>query len=321
MRIVALLLSVFVLASCKNETAKNSTVVNEDLEQKIAAIPLDNAKLASGSLHRIDNFPSELIKERPVDVWLPEHYSDDKKFAVLYMHDGQMLFDSTSTWNKQEWKVDEWASRLMNEGHTKDFIVVAVHNISEIRHNDYLPKQPITDNLEAVKAHLERIDYDFDLTKLYSDDYLKFLVQELKPYIDSNYSVYTDKDNTSIMGSSMGGLISMYAISEYPNIFGSAACLSTHWIGTFTNQDNPIPSFFMSYMDENLPDSKTNRMYFDYGTKTLDSLYLPYQEDISSVLNKHGFTINKAFEGTDHSENSWNKRLDEPLTFLLAPQN
>ena len=65
------------------------------------------------------------------------------------------------------------------------------------------------------------------------------MVEELKPFIDNNYSVFSDKRNTAIMGSSMGGLISMYAVSEYPKVFGAAACMSTHWIGTFTNKNEP----------------------------------------------------------------------------------
>ena len=77
-----------------------------------------------------------------------------------------------------------------------------------------------------------------------SDAYLKFLVTELKPFIDSTFSVATDRSNTFIAGSSMGGLISMYAVCEYPAVFGGAACLSTHWPGIFTAENNPIPEAF-----------------------------------------------------------------------------
>ena len=95
--------------SCKNEkeqlTDNSKTqevnIVNYNLEV------LQDAKLYSGQLIRTDSFPSKYIKPRPVDIWLPKDYSKNKKYSVLYMHDGQMLFDSTTTWNKQEWKVDE----------------------------------------------------------------------------------------------------------------------------------------------------------------------------------------------------------------------
>lgn len=287
------------------------------IKQPLSAHKIPNVNLYNGMLMRIDSFPSKNITPRPLDVWLPKNYSKNKTYAVLYMHDGQMLFDSTKTWNKQEWKVDEWASKLMKEGKTKDFIVVAPHNISEIRHNDYMPKKPIMNNLDTIKAYFKYIKFDFDTKKMYSDNYLKFLVNELKPYIDSTYSTKPDAKNTIVLGSSMGGLISMYAICEYPEIFGGAGCLSTHWIGSFDNKNNPIPMSFLNYMKQNLPSSKTHKLYFDYGTKTLDSLYLPYQDTLTHFFKTKGIN-NIKFEGADHSENSWNKRLDVPLEFLLG---
>jgi enterochelin esterase-like enzyme len=235
------------------------------------------------------------------------------------MHDGQMLFDSTATWNKQEWKVDEWASKLMTQNKVKDFIVVAPHNRSEIRKSDYFPQKPFESLPKKTQDSLFVVSKKDHLTMdtINSDNYLKFLVKELKPIIDSDFSVLTDKDNTVIMGSSMGGLISMYAISEYPEVFGAAACLSTHWIGTYTNKNNPIPSAFFNYLKTNLPDFKTNQLYFDYGTETLDEKYLIYQDKVSDILEEKGFHTNLKFEGADHSENSWNQRLDQPLIFLL----
>lgn len=276
--------------------------------------------LGSGSIKRIDSFPSKFVVARTVDIWLPDTYSPEKKYAVLYMHDGQMLFDSLTSWNKQEWKADEWAGRLQKEGKTKDFIIVAPHNISTIRHSDYFPKKPFEllskKQQDSIFSEAKKAYHSF--TRLNSDNYLKFLVEEVKPYIDSEFSVHTDKENTYVLGSSMGGLISMYAVSEYPDVFGGAGCLSTHWIGTYTNQNNPIPATFLQYMKMHLPEAKTHKIYFDYGTKTLDAMYLPYQDKVSELIAQKGHTLNQKFEGADHSENSWNKRLDIPFTFLLA---
>ena len=291
-----------------------------DNGKKISAYQVSTSKSVVGKLFRVEDFPSDYITPRPVDVWLPESYSTSKKYAVLYMHDGQMLFDSTTTWNQQEWKVDEWATNLMNDGKTKEFIVIAPWNINNERHSDFFPKKPFEslpqntqDSLFVVAKH-----NDLQFRKINSDNYLKFLVKELKPYIDKTYNTFTDKDNTAVMGSSMGGLISMYAISEYPEIFGGAACLSTHWIGTFINKNNPIPEAFFKYMETHLPHAKSHKLYFDYGTETLDALYLPYQTRVNAILVNKGFNTNIRFEGTDHSENSWNSRLDVPLTFLLG---
>ena len=293
----------------KKQISKNTLPINKN----------HGLSVSSGTLHRIDSFPSKHIVPRPVDIWLPDGYSSEKKYAVLYMHDGQMLFDSLTTWNKQEWKVDEWAGKLQKEGITKDFIVVAPHNIAEIRHSDYFPKKPfeLLSQKQQDSIFAEAKKYNLSFTSLNSDNYLKFLTSELKPFVDSNYSVHTNQENTFVAGSSMGGLISMYAVSEYPEIFGGAACLSTHWIGTFTNKNNPIPDAFFSYMSSNLPEAVTHRIYFDYGTETLDALYLKYQDKVSDVIASFGHEVNRKFEGADHSENSWNKRLDIPLRYML----
>jgi len=107
----------------------------------------------------------------------------------------------------------------------------------------------------------------------------------------------------------MGGLISMYAICEYPDVFGGAACLSSHWPGTFTLDNNPIPQAFYNYLKKNLPSPKTHKIYFDYGTKTLDAMYPPLQEQVDIIMKSKGFTskswITKKFEGEDHSERAW----------------
>ena len=120
----------------------------------------------------------------------------------------------------------------------------------------------------------------------------------------------------------MGGLISMYAICEYPKVFGGAACMSTHWPGIFSMEGNPIPDAFINYLKTKLPDPKKHKIYFDYGTATLDALYPPLQQKADEVMKEKGFTgknwITKEFPGEDHSEKAWHKRLHIPLTFLLG---
>jgi enterochelin esterase-like enzyme len=281
-------------------------------------------KLSKGTLKRIDSFPSKYVKARTVDIWLPNNYTTNTKYAVLYMHDGQMLFDAETTWNKQEWKVDEIVGSLIDSGKIKNTIVVAMWNHSNIRHSDYYPQKPFE---SLPKTFIDSIlnvskkQYGSDFKYPNSDNYLKFIVEEVKPFIDANFSVKTDVDNTFISGSSMGGLISMYAICEYPNVFGGAACLSTHWPGIMPFEGNPIPQTFFTYLNKNLPSAKTHKIYFDYGTETLDKFYLPYQHTISEVLKAKGYdesnSRNLKFEGHDHSENSWNQRFQIPVEFLL----
>jgi predicted alpha/beta superfamily hydrolase len=280
-----------------------------------------SGELASGSIKMIHNFPSKLVRPRDVAVWLPSDYSENKNYAVLYMHDGQMLFDSNMTWNKQEWMVDEILGELLSEKKINDCIVVAISNHSDIRRSDYYPKKPFEKLSNTQRESV--LSNNAELTKygIQSDNYLEFIVKEVKPFIDSSFSTYKDYKNTFISGSSMGGLISMYAMCEYPNVFGGAACLSTHWSGVKPVKDNPIPNTFFEYLEEKLPSPKTHKIYFDYGTETLDKYYLPYQKKIDTLLESKGYddtnSRNLKFEGHDHSENSWNQRFQIPVQFLL----
>lgn len=292
-------------------------------QENIKIIDVQNNNDFVGQIKRIENFPSKYVATRTVDIWLPINYSETKKYQVLYMHDGQMLFDGKTTWNKQEWGVDEKIDSLIQKKAMKEVIVVAVWNIPEIRRLNYFPQKAIDflSDTEKMIVIDEAKKINLDLTQITSDNYLKFLVTEVKPFVDSHFSVYTDTKNTAIMGSSMGGLISMYALCEYPDIFGKAACLSTHWIGLKNVENNPIPTAFFKYLMAKLPNPKTHKVYFDFGTETLDAEYVRYEKDVNEILKAKGFgssnSKNLKFENADHTENSWNKRLEIPLQFLF----
>ena len=282
-------------------------------------------KVSSGTIKRFENFQSSFVDARTVDVWLPNGYSSKKKYAVLYMHDGQMLFDSSTTWNHQEWGVDESLSKLLQEKKIKNCIVVAVWNNGQKRHPEYFPQKPF-ENLsqeqkDLVTAQLQKAGRTTEVFNPVSDNYLNFLVTELKPFIDKTFSTYTNRKNTFIAGSSMGGLISLYAICEYPTVFGAAACLSTHWPGIFSMENNPVPEAFFNYLKVQLPNPKNHKIYFDYGDQTLDGLYPPLQKKADEVMKVKGFSslnwTTRFFPGDEHSEIAWNKRLHIPLLFLL----
>lgn len=278
-----------------------------------------------GHIIRLDSFPTKLITPRNVDIWLPKEYSPKKKYNVIYMHDGQNLFDANTTWNKQEWMVDEITSKLMDEQKIKDFIIVGIHNIPEIRFLDlypkktfeYLPKTIKDSIFEDAKKKGTNITED----SFKGDNYLKFIVEELKPYIDAYFPTLKEAKNTFIAGSSMGGLMSMYGICEYPNVFSGAICISTHWPGMYPKDDNPIPDSFFSYLKAKIPSPKTHKFYFDFGTETLDQYYPQYEDTVNKLFYDKGYTIenykNLRFEGENHSELSWQKRLDIPLLFML----
>lgn len=281
--------------------------------------------VASGKISRIENFRSEFITARNIDIWLPDNYSKNERYAVLYMHDGQMLFDSTITWNKQEWKVDETIGSLISANKIKKCIVVGIWNGGVTRHKDYFPQKPYEALSQAEKdtvtAQLQNAGRTKENFEPGSDNYLRFIVRELKPYIDSVFSTKKNRANTFIAGSSMGGLIAMYAICEYPDVFGGAACMSTHWPGTFTLANNPMPRAFIGYLENHLPHLGKHKLYFDYGNKTLDALYPELQQQADAVLKEKGYTsrnwITRFYPGEEHSEVAWAKRLANPILFLL----
>ena len=279
---------------------------------------------AISQLFSIENFKSKHVMPRHIDVWLPKGYSKKKTYAVLYMHDGQMLFDSTRNWNKQEWQVDETISRLRAAEKIRDCIVVGIHN-TQARHAEYFSQKPFESLPLSYQDSLlnyakRNAQTGLFPDKVQSDNYLKFIVSELKPYIDTRFSTKKDRDNTFIAGSSMGGLVSMYAVCEYPSVFGGAACLSTHWIGTLEVTQR-ITDAFMDYLKACLPTPKHHKIYFDHGTVGLDALYAPFQKQVNFILLEKGYTthnmLTPVYEGAEHNEKSWAKRLAVPLVFLL----
>jgi predicted alpha/beta superfamily hydrolase len=141
-----------------------------------------------------------LEHDRDVIVWFPPGYAEHptKRYPVLYMHDGRQVFDpATSTWGK-DWQVDELAQDMILDGELEPFLVVAA-DCTDARFDEYSPSRK-------------------------GDDYLRFLIEELKPMVDATWR--TDPGRSAIAGSSMGGLISFYAAWKRPDVYFGAACLS-----------------------------------------------------------------------------------------------
>jgi len=165
-------------------------------------------------------FIPQLNRTRRVWVYVPPTYNNStKKYPVLYMHDGQNVFDDATSFSG-EWGVDEAVDTLGLK--TKECIVVGIDNGSDKRLNEYCP-------------------YDFSLNGIAANNktnigeggkYVDFLVKTLKPFIDKRYRTLKDSKNTFTAGSSMGGLISMYAVLKYPKVFGGAGVFSpAFWVG------------------------------------------------------------------------------------------
>jgi predicted alpha/beta superfamily hydrolase len=267
----------------------------------------------TGMLERFENFFSKHVAFRNVDVWLPPGYDAEgmERYPVLYMHDGQNLFDDSLSYGSNSWDIDQAMTRLLAGEKIRSTIVAGIWN-SDIRWREYMPQKAYE------SSTFNRHRKDFHKTaggSSISDSYLKFLVEEFKPFIDGHYKTLPDQANTFVMGSSMGGLISLYAISEYPHVFGGAGCISTHW---------PIGGLeLVDEMARSLPDPASHRLYFDFGTETLDRLYEPFQRRMDDHLRQAGYSegqnwVTLKCEGAEHSERSWRERVEIPLSFLLG---
>jgi predicted alpha/beta superfamily hydrolase len=265
----------------------------------------------SGNLKRHERFTSKYVDARNIDVWLPPGYEQSRstRFPVVYMHDGQNLFDPKLAFIGVDWGIDETMTRLIDEGKIREAIIVAVWSTSK-RFAEYIPQKPLTSSNVQPLADSPALSRG----QIVSDNYLKFLVTELKPFIDSTYRTRADRENTFIMGSSAGALVSAYGMAEYPKVFGGAGGMSTHWtIGE---------GIVIDYLKDHLPDPRTHKFYFDFGTETLDAEYEPYQKRMDEVLRNAGYKeggnwITKKFAGHEHSERAWRRRVEVPLTFFL----
>ena len=311
-----------------------------------------NAAPSQGRVERLNYFPSAFVTARNVDVWLPSDYNPEKKYGVIYMHDGQNLFDGNSTWNHQEWGIDETVAAYNSSTHSKnknqsdssksslsefnEYIVVGIWNDGMNRHSNYFPQkvyESLTAKEKAAIMEAKRQNQsDVFHNPINSDDYLKFIVYELRPFINKSYNnTYMDPSHTVIGGSSMGGLISMYAICEYPGVFGTAACFSTHWPGIFEMKNNPIPDAMVRYFKKNLPDPHSHKILFTHGTEGLDALYAPTQKRIDKIMTKSGYRSyikneplffgsnwkTQVDQGLGHEESTWQKQFRENIEFLL----
>ncbi|RWX01524.1 alpha/beta hydrolase [Flavobacterium cerinum] len=271
----------------------------------------------------IEGFKSKFVKARNIEIWLPPSYTKDptKKFPVLYMQDGQNIFNPETSTHNAAWKADSTAKKMIADERIKPFIIVAIWNTDK-RFIEYFPEKAAKNFSKKDLKVFEKIKQQEKIkdSELLGDEYLKFLVSELKPYIDKNYRTLSDPENTSICGSSMGALISLYAICEYPNIFGQAACMSTHWPLLFDNTYMPLSEGIKKYVFENLPPPSNHRIYFDHGTKSIDQYYEVHQKAIDNIMKIKGYNnsnwITKKIENAEHTEKAWQERFDEVLTFL-----
>jgi predicted alpha/beta superfamily hydrolase len=235
-----------------------------------------------------------LKPRRTVLVYLPPGYYDspERRYPVLYLHDGQNLFDgNTSFIHGQEWRVDETAERLIRAGKIEPLIIVGIYNTGADRLPEYTPTRDKRGRGGSGEL------------------YSKFLIGELKPFMDRTYRTRTDAANTALGGSSLGGLISLWVGLKRSDVFGKLALLSPSvwW------DEKAI----LKAVAKKLP----LKLWVDIGTSEGDSA-LPDARLLRDALKEKGWKEGSdlayhEFEGAGHNEASWAARFDQVLLFLF----
>ncbi|WP_298317881.1 alpha/beta hydrolase-fold protein [uncultured Aquimarina sp.] len=288
-----ILISIFIIG-CKNQESKISgTIQKEEAKQLITdTVTLKTTAQSNVKVVEKQFEIAGLDRNRQIRVYLPPSYhTSDKKHPVLYMHDAQNLFDKYTSYSG-EWEVDESLNQLAKTSDI-ELIVVGIDNGAEKRMNELSPWK----NSQFGEAEGEA--------------YMKFIVNQIKPYIDNNYRTLADKNNTAIIGSSMGGLISHYAIYEYPEIFSKVGIFSpSYWysddVFTFT-KNNPIPKEARLFLLVGKKEGQgmtenTEKMH----TQILSSNHP--KENIHMIIDPEG----------EHNEAFWKKHFTSAIEWLFT---
>ncbi|MDR3694835.1 alpha/beta hydrolase-fold protein [Mucilaginibacter sp.] len=253
----------------------------------------EKSHTASRQVHIIsDKFEMpQLGRQRRVWIYLPAGYSSSKKkYPVIYMHDGQNLFDDYTA-GFGEWGIDEILDKIPD---AKQSVIVGIDHGGDYRITEYDP-------------------FDSKYGKGRGDDYIRFIVQTLKPYIDKRYHVKTGAAYTTIAGSSMGGLISMYAALKYPGVFGNAGIFSpAFWIA---------PQIYTYAQHAKLP--RSSRFYFVCGDAESDSVVTDMQKMAGIIRLKVKSNASAPvviIKGASHNEKQWNGDFPGFYTWLTGSQ-
>ncbi len=232
----------------------------------------------------------QLENFRTVLVWLPPSYNvnSSKKYPVLYLHDGQNVFTSGLSLSGEEWKLDETVTELISQEKMKEIIMVAAYH-GENRTAEYSPKHQ-------------------------GNDYADFLINTIKPWIDQQYRTNPTKENTAVLGSSMGGIISFHLGWEYSNIYSMAGCLSP----AFLVDRNEIVKRIKKSKDK--PDTKFT---IQNGTEELEAQFQPAINKMVKYLNKKGYKedsdyLYRIYDGAYHTESSWAAQVKDTLLFFFG---
>ncbi len=244
----------------------------------------------TGKYVHIKNFDAKEITDRDIIILLPSDYDSaiDKRYPVLYMHDGQNLFNPATSSLGYDWRIDEITDSLISVSEIPSLIVVGIYNTGK-RFYEY------SNTDEGEK-------------------YMRFIVKELKPYIDNKFRTFTNRENTFVGGSSMGGLISFMLGWQYPEVFSKMICVSPAFKIRNINYVSVVENYF--------GEKKPLKIYIDNGGVGLEAELQNGIDDMLKVLSDKGYKLNedviwiKDYEA-EHNEFAWSKRAPVFLKFLF----
>lgn len=285
-----------------------------------AAEPTDTGRLIEYREVQAAGLPTQRLS-----IWLPPGYDADpaRRYPVLYMHDGHNLFDVANSNFNKIWAADKAMLAAGADRSVRPHIIVGIWAPGTDRYRQYLPRPAYDAALPALRGQMDRIANG----PVVSDAYLAWLAGPLKQWVDMSFRTLPGRDDTAIAGSSMGGLMSCYAFLERPDIYGRAACVSTHWPAadpTAPDRDNAaLAAYWRGWFTSNLGKADGRRLWLDHGTATLDAYYAPYQQEVDAGITEAGWARgteweSKVYEGAEHEENAWAARLPEIFGWLLA---
>ncbi|GAB5521563.1 MAG: alpha/beta hydrolase-fold protein [Rhodothermales bacterium] len=266
-----------------------------------------------GQINRYEQVDFGALYARNVDVWLPVDYdAAGAPYPLIIAQDGQNLFIPAESFAGVDWGIDEMMTRLASGGEIRSAVVVGIWN-SPARLQEYMPERPL------YPQRYGKLKQSF--AKRFggvpcSDAYLTQLIETVLPFVEAHYNVARDAKHRMLMGSSMGGLISLYGLSQYPELFGGAACLSTSL--------TILGEALHDYIDDAPLYAERHRLYFDYGIEGETPAYEQAMRRLERQVKQRGYRVGRDLEvyevpGAPHAESAWRARLDHPFRFLLQP--
>ena len=280
---------------------------------------------SGGRLLDYDRVVATGLPPQRLTIWLPPGYdSGHRRYPVLYMHDGQNLFDPARAVFGKSWHADRAMLTAMAHGRVRPHIIVGIGAPGADRWRQYLPQDAYAAASPALQAEMTAMGQG----AVVSQAYLDWLTGPLKQWIDASFRTLPDRDHTAVAGSSMGGLMSCYAFLRRPEVYGRAACISSHWPATdptrVAGARPELIGLWTALFDSHLGQPNGRRLWLDHGTATLDQFYAPYQDAVDARIAAAGWRKgtdweSRTYPGAEHEENAWAARLPEVLVWLLRP--